>query len=205
MDGIIFDIDGTIWDSREPVAKAWNDVLENETDLDMRVNPEILTGLFGKPMTEIRDSLFGDLPEEERGKIAARCYERENEYLYEEPGTVYPGIMEAIKELSARYPLFIASNCQDGYIQVLLKSTGLSDYFKDFICYDDTGLSKGKNIRILMERNGLNEVVYVGDTKGDEEACREAGIPFAYVSYGLGEAKRPDYVIDRAEQLTELW
>ena len=61
MDGIIFDIDGTIWDSREPVAKAWNDVLENETDLDIRVDAQILTGLFGKPMTEIRDSLFGDL------------------------------------------------------------------------------------------------------------------------------------------------
>lgn len=56
-----------------------------------------------------------------------------------------------------------------------------------------------------MERNGLNEVVYVGDTKGDEEACREAGIPFAYVTYGLGEAAEPDYVIHTAGQLTELW
>ena len=205
MDGIIFDIDGTIWDSREQVAKAWNEVLENESNLEMRVDAQRLSELFGKPMTEIRDSLFEGLPLEERDRLAKRCFQYENEFLEKEPGRLYPGIREAMAALAEKYPLYIASNCQDGYIQVLLKSTGLGVYIRDFICFDDTGLSKGKNIRILMERNHIEKAVYIGDTQGDADACKEADIPFVFADYGLGQADAADYEISCPMDLLKLF
>lgn len=38
-----------------------------------------------------------------------------------------------------------------------------------------------------MERNHLQDVVYVGDTSGDFDACQKADVPFIYASYGFGD------------------
>lgn len=51
------------------------------------------------------------------------------------------------------------------------------------------GRLKGENIRIIMERNGLDEAVYVGDTQGDANACKEAEVPMIFASYGFGEVE----------------
>ncbi len=64
-----------------------------------------------------------------------------------------------------------------------------------------TGMDKGKSIKLLMERNGVQNAVYVGDTEGDENAARYAGIPFIWASYGFGKAKSPDKVIGSIREL----
>ena len=48
MDGIIFDVDGTLWDSVEVVAESWNLAIKENSDLEPNLNREILQGLFGK-------------------------------------------------------------------------------------------------------------------------------------------------------------
>ena len=68
---------------------------------------------------------------------------------------------ETVRELSRKYKLFIVSNCQSGYIEAFLKNTGLGEYFADYTCPGDTGKLKGENIRIIMERNGIKEAIYV--------------------------------------------
>ena len=55
-----------------------------------------------------------------------------------------------------------------------------------------------------MKRNGVTKAVYVGDTAGDEESARVAGIPFIFAKYGFGEAKAPDYLLEEFSQLPEL-
>ena len=102
---------------------------------------------------------------------------------------IYNGVPETIKALSKKYPLYIVSNCQDGYIEAFLKNSGLGGYFKDFTCPAYTGRLKGENIRIIMERNGLDEAVYVGDTQGDVNACKEAEVPMIFAAYGFGEVE----------------
>ena len=67
-----------------------------------------------------------------------------------------------------------------------------------------TGLDKGSNIRLIMERNNIQSAVYIGDTEGDEKASRIAGIPFIFASYGFGKALAPDAVISKIVELTEL-
>ena len=56
-----------------------------------------------------------------------------------------------------------------------------------------------------MERNGFKDVVYVGDTQGDLEACEVAGIPFVYCAYGFGQPERYDYKIEKFSELLELF
>ena len=186
MDSIIFDVDGTIWDSTQSVADSWNIAIKEHSDLALTLEPVSLSRVFGRTMTEIADAVFPGLEPAERMKLLDFCFEEENRYLETHPGIVYEGVAETIRELAGRYPLFIVSNCQCGYIEVMLKTTGLAPYIKDHLCFGETQTPKGDTIRTLVGRNGLRSPVYVGDTQGDADACRAAGVPFIFAGYGFG-------------------
>lgn len=205
MDGIIFDVDGTLWDSTETVAKAWTQAIRDASDLDMIVDGPLLSGLFGKTMDEICAALFPSLPVEERYRIGELCFQYENDLLETELGALYDGVEETLRKLSEKYPLYIVSNCQCGYIEVMLRSTGLGKYVKDTLCFGQTQTPKGQTIRTLMERNGLKDVVYVGDTQGDADACKEAGVPFVFAGYGFGDVPEASQRIDSISQLCEKY
>ena len=99
---------------------------------------------------------------------------------------MYPGVKETVIRLAGNYELFIVSNCQSGYIEVLLKTSGLGEYIKDMECFGNTGLPKGDNIRMVVQRNHLDRCIYVGDTSMDQEAAALAGVPFVHAAYGYG-------------------
>ena len=204
MDGIIFDVDGTLWDSTALVAKAWNYVLETETDLKPDIDSLRLKSLFGKPMDEICLSIFKGIPVSEHPRLGELCFTRENALLYEEPVSLYPGVPEACQALAKKCPLFIVSNCQKGYIEALLDTTPLKPCITGHLCYGDTGTSKDVTIRTLMKQYQLENVIYVGDTQGDADACQKAGIPFVLAEYGFGDAAAPDYRISELKDLLEL-
>lgn len=72
MDSIIFDIDGTIWNSTDVVAMAWNKALEKE-NLDVRVTADQLKGLFGRLLPDIAKAILPEQTEAEqlRSSISA--------------------------------------------------------------------------------------------------------------------------------------
>ena len=146
-------------------------------------------------MDDICNLLFPTLEKEERLRLGALCFEYENKHLETRPGTLYPGVRETFERLSKKTRLYIVSNCQSGYIELFLEKTGLSDCITDFECPGGTGLGKGPNIRLVMERNHLHAPVYVGDIEGDRTASAEAGIPFCHAAYGFGSVEKADYVI----------
>lgn len=84
------------------------------------------------------------------------------------------------------------------------KAHKLDKYFDDFECSGVTGLSKGENNKIIMERNKLKSPIYVGDTAGDAESAKAAEIPFVYARYGFGNVEKYDYVIDSFEEILIL-
>ena len=107
--------------------------------------------------------------------------------------------MEGLK--AEGYQLAVVSNCQRGYIDAFLASSGAGDLFLDYEEWERTGLTKGENIRLVMERNGYKKGIYIGDTKKDQEASIQAGIPFIHAAYGFGKSENPDGIINA---LTEL-
>lgn len=205
MDGIIFDVDGTLWDSTDVVAVAYNRIISENTDLPVRVTPDDLKKLFGKPMDVIFANLLPTLPYKEQCRLAELCFEQEHLELEKKPGRLYEGLEEALAALFQKYPLFIVSNCQDGYIELFFRKTGLGRYFKDHLCFGQTGTSKGQTILRLMRENSLRSPVYVGDTQGDADACREAGIPFVFAQYGFGDVPDADYCIKDLRELQTLF
>ena len=53
MDSIIFDVDGTLWDSTGIVAEAWSDYLIHTEHMDTDVSAKRLMGLFGQLLPDI--------------------------------------------------------------------------------------------------------------------------------------------------------
>lgn len=205
MDSIIFDVDGTLWDSTDSVADSWSQAIRLNSSLDLTLDRETLSGVFGKTMTEIGDILFPSLPPQERNDLLEICFETENRYLEDHPGEMYPGVAEIIPMLAEKYPLFIVSNCQCGYIEVLLKTTGLGPYIKDHLCFGETQVSKGETMRMLVERNNLKSPVYIGDTQGDADACKAADVPFIFAEYGFGEVPSANRRIREFSELRDLF
>lgn len=205
MDGIIFDVDGTLWDSTPVVAKAYNRIIEENTALPLRVTPDDLKKLFGKPMDEIFACLLPSLSKAKQQRLAEMCFEQEHLELEKTPGTPYEGLEETLRALSQKYPLFIVSNCQRGYIALFLRKMGLGRYIKNHLCFGQTGTSKGQTILRLMRENQLTAPVYVGDTQGDADACAEAGIPFVFAEYGFGSIEDAQYRIASLKELQNLF
>lgn len=205
VDGIIFDVDGTLWDARKQVAEAWNEVIQKELGRDMGLSFDEFTGLFGLPSDVIFEKLFPELVKKEQERIGLKCFEYENLYLRKNPGKVYEGMPETLEKLKSQYELFVVSNCGKGYIEACLTSTGLEKYFKDTLSYGDTLLYKGNNIKTIMEKNHLENAIYVGDVQGDADASQEAGIPIIYAAYGFGTILKPEAVIERPSDLIKLF
>ena len=204
-ESLIFDIDGTLWDSRALVAEGYNIQLKSEGLSHLCVTAEDLKPLFGKVMTEIADVILAGIPESERYALMERCMATENDYLFRNPCNIgYPGVQETIAQLSKGHRLFIVSNSQCGYPELCMDKLGLTPYISGHMCFGDTGTSKGKTIRTLMEKYGIEDAIYIGDTQGDLEACREAGIPFIFCAYGLGQADSWDAKIDSIDALLEM-
>lgn len=184
--GIIFDLDGTLWDSSAQVVTAWNKVLARRGHLQITIDD--MQSLMGKTMTDIFMILLPSESEQNRVRIAEECCVEEQNYLRENGGVLFPKVLETLEELSRQYQLFIVSNCQNGYIESFLDYYQLNDRFTDTECFGRTLKLKGENIKIIVERNHLEKAVYVGDTKLDFESAKIAGIPFIHAKYGYGEA-----------------
>lgn len=206
-DGLFFDLDGTMWDATENLGISWNIALNGFPELNGRqLTASELAGVMGLPMDKIVEKLFPELGKETQLAILESCCEVENKYLTEHGGILYPDLENTLKELSKKYTLCIVSNGQSGYIQTFLAAHKLDKYFKDIQNWGDHKVHKGENIKWVMERNGLTNIAYVGDTAGDQEAAELAGVDFIYARYGFGQAdeEKCAYIIDEFKQLLEL-
>lgn len=204
-EAIIFDLDGTMWDATEGILKTWNEIISAHPECRRGLlTLEELGGYLGLPMTAIASKMLPHNTEEERNQLIEECCGRENGYLAEHGGRLYPKLEETLRTLRKDYKLFIVSNCQSGYIESFLQAHKLAGCFDDKQCWGDNRVSKGENNRLIMERNHVTRAVYVGDTSGDEQSARDAGIPFIYAAYGFGRAEAPDAVLRTFEELPDI-
>ena len=204
FDSLILDVDGTIWNTTGIVAQAWNLAFDKYFPQVPHVTADILKGQFGKPMDVIADNLFPMLNKEDKAFLMENCCKMEQAALMENTKEIaYEGVIDTIKKLSRTIPVFIVSNCQSGYIEVVMEKNGIKEFITDFECFGNNGFSKDKNIRLIAERNQLKNPVYVGDTQGDFEACQKAEVPFIWAAYGFGRPDSNDYYA-KIESFTEL-
>ncbi len=206
IDSIIFDLDGTLWNSTKTVAGAWNEVFE-QLGVQKQLSADEVLRVMGLQWPQIVETYFSEYDEEMLEQIKTRIDKNELVHIRKHGATPMPGMLSTVHFLKEKYRLFIVSNCQEGYVDAFLDLFDLWDDFEGFICAEATGLSKGENNKMLIEKYHLEAPVYVGDTNGDLEAAKFADIPFIYARYGFGkineEESREIRCLNELDQLLE--
>ena len=203
---LIFDIDGTLWDSVALVGEGYNLQLIDDGHPGLCISEAKLRTLFGKTMVDLADGMLAGLPKEQRMDQMERCMDREMVHLWESPCSIgYPKVKETLAALSEKMDLYIVSNSQRGYPEVCIEKLGLTPYIRGHLCFGDTGAAKSVTIRTLMEKYRIESAAYVGDIQGDCDSAHAAGIPFVWAAYGFGDVKDYEAKIDRFEDLLSLF
>ncbi len=181
---LIFDLDGTLWNSVQSFVDSCNKVFQRHLP-QKKTTYEEIASYMGFQTRELAQSLFPNVSEEQSIFFLKQCYKQHLLDLDQKLPPFYEGVREGIEELSRLYPVFLVSNCNSSYLKHFLKHSGLGKFFSDSECAEN-GNSKGKNIRLVMERNHIQSAVYIGDTSGDAKAAEEASVDFIFVTYGCG-------------------
>ena len=200
---VIFDLDGTLWDAAETIAPAWNAYLEGR-GIQLRMSPDDCRACCGKTLPEIAAMLFPAAEPAWREEVIEGCCDAECVPLAREGGRLYPGMEEVLETLRRDYFLAVVSNCGLGYIEAFFSGNRTGRFFDDYENAARTGLSKGENIRLVMERNGIERAVYVGDTEGDRQAALRAGVPFIHAAYGYGQVRGADFTLRQLRELPQI-
>ena len=183
--GIIFDLDGTLWDAINEIMDARN-IAMNKNSLQYHFTFEKTKSYMGLTPEETVPLAFNDVDFDKGLTYFKLALKEEIEYLKDHPGEIYPNEKEILTRLKKKYPLFIVSNSDKGYIENYLNSLNMNEFFIDHLCAGDTKKAKWENILIMKEKYNLDKVIYVGDTLKDYIETKKAGQIFIHASYGFG-------------------
>ena len=128
--GIIFDMDGTLWDSAEQVAASWTLALHQCGYADVVVTKEDMYRTMGRTMDKIAEMLFPFTQGKEREDLLATCCAVENDYLREHGGKLYPGLRQTMETLQKAVARFF-----DVYCAILLLHQAAHQLFKIFLTH----------------------------------------------------------------------
>lgn len=203
FDGLIFDMDGTLWDAVDSYCAIWN---RSIADLHLDAPPvcrDDLSRLMGVPLDGIYQRLIGSACEADRFMPVLEANSAAMMPVL--GGKLYPQTFDTLKRLSQSARLFMVTNCEESTLPAFLDTTGLRPLMTDALCYGDTLCEKDVNIRRLVDTYGLKTPMYIGDTVGDCASSHRAGVPFAWASYGFGsDVPDRDFTLNYISDLIEL-
>lgn len=192
-EAFIFDLDGTIWDSRPWYASLLSD--EGQVE---RIIAEIERG---KPVASMLRRA-GVTP----AKFRSLCEGRISGL------PIYSGVRKGLRALSRRsLPIGIVTNLPLWIVDPMLKFLGLEVFFHPVVAYCRTRRHKPHPDPLLLavQLFGLvssGDIWYVGDSAHDCQAAHSAGLSFAWASYGYGREEPPgaDAILTRFWQVQSL-
>jgi HAD superfamily hydrolase (TIGR01509 family) len=204
---ILFDLDGTLVDSRPSIMAAMADMAR-----DMGLSQEQLAQKpihIGLPMSDIlRELGIDDID-------AARAAYRRHYHRYTHMELAFPGIPALLAELRGRVALAIATNkAYEGSLRTL-GNAGILDYF-DFIASLDQGIPKPDPDAFIRtcafyreqdKRFSPQDCLMVGDSPIDLAFARRSGIDFAFAGWGYHDGdlpEKPTHACSSPDELAKL-
>lgn len=186
---IVFDLDGTLIDSRRDLADAANALIVEHGGQSLPVDE--ITAMVGEgaPLLVRRALKAAGLAREDVGPALRRFLE-----LYDERLLVhtrpYEGTRDAVKALAARGPLAILTNKPQRPTEAILEGLGLTPCFR-WAIGGDTDLPRKPDpggLVHLMAQAGTTaaDTIMVGDSAIDLRTARAAGTRVCLVRYGFG-------------------
>jgi phosphoglycolate phosphatase len=206
---LIFDLDGTLIESKWDIADAVNLTLR---DLGLPERPqEEIFGFVGDGVKRLLRLAVGEM-DEARYAEALRVFRAHYLEHCLDRTRFYPGV-EPVLTHFAQKPKAVATNKALEYTKVILK--GLGDHHFDYIVGGDNGFGlkpePGMLLHILDELGvDKEQAVLIGDSTNDINGGHNAGMRVCAVGYGMGNRERmqacgPDWFIERPEELMEIF
>ena len=205
---LIFDLDGTISDPSDGIARSINHALEAFSYAP--VEAQRVHRMIGPPLTEIFEHFLGELPDSRMRELVGAYRERYATIGYTE-NVLYEDIPAVIGQLSARsYRLAVCTSKRVDYAIRIIEMFGLDSYF-DFVDGGDVHIKKFMQLARIVS-NGVDaaSAVMIGDRAVDIAAARQNGISSVGVTWGfsqddeLSEAA-PTFVAESPAELLEIF
>ena len=203
MKALIFDLDGTLWETLERTWISVNEIVQ-KYDYLKEISRETIDLGMGTTVEECAELYMPYLSPELRVKHLLEMLEWNAKQLEIYGGNVYPNLEQTLIKLKEKYVLGIVSNCGEGYIESFLHTSKLEEYFQDFIAAGALKLSKSDAILKLMKDNNITEAIYIGDTVRDYQASQGANIPFIHAKYGFEPEFEYKYYVNSIGQLPDF-
>lgn len=205
---IIFDLDGTLVDSKEGIANSVNRALK-EVGIKEKSKTEIISYIGIGVDHLIRSSLGKEnVGLFEETKLAFENYRRN----FADGSRLYPGVKEMLEYFKDKKKA-IATNGKREFAVLALKRTKIYDYFVDVVGGDDVDCLKPSScpLDVAMKRFNVpkEKAIMVGDMSLDILAGKKAGILTCAVTYGIGKKEdivkaNPDYIIGNISGLKDI-
>jgi phosphoglycolate phosphatase len=208
---VIFDLDGVLIDSGIDIVNAVNFTLQS---LGRSTLPfEQVIRYIGPGMADIWRQCLGADAEQLLNTALPIYKARYSEYCAVET-TFYPGIPETLSRLKARgMTLAVATNKLESCTRRILEGLDLARYFDTVVGAESLQRLKPdpEAVQLVLARLGASPetTVFVGDASTDIQAAKAARTISCGVTYGFGSRQEiieahPDFMIDRAEELSPL-
>jgi phosphoglycolate phosphatase len=209
---LVFDLDGTLADTREDLAEAANR-LRQDYGLARLTVPEVLERVGGGAPLLVR-RLLGDALTVDGLPKALEVFLGHYGEVWNHHTRAYPGAGEALEVLGQRFPLAILSNKTEGFSRRVLEHLGLLGFFAEILGGDSLPTKKPDPAGLLeLARRfevEVGELALVGDSRWDAETAFRAPCPFYFCTWGFAgeeesrEIRRDPRVTGVVESLPEL-
>lgn len=199
MKKIIFDLDGTLFQTDITLLKA---VTETLMEYQIRnIDAGGSNSSIGKTTDDFLKDIFPSYESLTGFKQRLRYHEQK---AVKECGMLFPGVKNMLEELvKLGYSLYLCSNGSDEYIELVLQSTGIRHYFSRILS-TKFDISKGEAIKRFVMKGDF--AIIVGDTVIDFDGAREAGYPSIAATFGYGgeeDCRKATFSAATAEEVVD--
>lgn len=205
---IVFDLDGTLIDSRELIIKSF-DYVFNKYFPDLIISDEQMESFFGPPL----DVTFSQFETKDVSKDELiKAYREYNAIHHDELVRAFPGVKDVLAHLYKNgYNLAVVSAKKQDVVMHGLKFLGLDKYISVVLGQEDVKQAKpnpeGIN-KALEHFNNVNKAMYVGDHPNDILAGKNANIKTCGVLYSSKSEEltnmHPDYLIGKFTDIYKI-
>ncbi len=201
---LIFDLDGTIIDSKKEIEYTFEVAFRN---LGMKLDKEKLTMAIGLPLESVVYSLTGRYDERVINEIK-RVYYGVNRRMIK----AFPGMIDIIKNINCKKSILTSKKRATAIRD--LEYLGIYNFFDIIVGADDVNKNKpnGEGIKKIMKKLGffdLNRIYMIGDTEVDILTAKNAGVKSIAVAWGFRSEEilkgyNPDYIVSSPEEIVKI-